>query len=289
MATITEINPYNPVLSDLSLSKPTSSIGVMTATIKKELIMLKRYKANLLGQLIRTLLFILVFWFFASALEFNDFFDNSKKTVFLFYLAGFSLLMYDSVALWSPFQTVQTDLMNGTLESIYSSPSPRYAYFMGSVIAQAIISTFFFIPIFVTVIYIGGVTAINIGMLVIAVLLVVATLSFFGVIIALLAIMYKQVNSLVGLLGTLFTFISGMFMPLSAFPKALLYFSYIFPYTWGIELMRYYSFNTNWETVYPIWIVWSVMILTAVFYFLVSLKLLKKVEKYAKKQGLHIL
>ncbi len=184
---------------------------------------------------------------------------------------------------------IQTDLMNGTLEAIYANPSPRYAYFMGSVIAQAIISTFFFIPIFVTVIYIGGVTSFNVGMLIVAVLITIASLSFFGVIIALSAIMWKQVNSIINLLGTLFTFVSGMFMPISSFPKALQYFSYLFPYTWAIDLMRYYSFNNNWIPIYPIWIVWSVLIFTSMFYFLLSVKLLKKVESHAKKQGLHIL
>ncbi len=289
MATSTEYSQYNPPVSDMSISRTVSSFSVMKSTVIKELTMLKRYRANLIGQLIRTLLFILVFWFFASALEFNDFFDNSKKTVFLFYLAGFSLLMYDSVALWAPYQTVTTDLTNGTLENIYSNPSPRYAYFMGSIIAQAIISTFFFLPIFGTVIYIGGVTNTNIMFLVAAVIVTVATLSFLGVIIALSAIMWKQVASIIGLLGTLFTFVSGMFMPISSFPKALQYFSYIFPYTWGIDILRYYSFNRQWVPIYPIWIEWTVMVFTSLVYFLVSVKLLAKVEKHAKKQGLHIL
>ncbi|MCH8906000.1 MAG: ABC transporter permease [Candidatus Heimdallarchaeota archaeon] len=275
--------------SQYSLSREISSWSVVKATIVKDLQILRRYKANLIGNLVRTVLFVAVFYFFSVAISFDDLLDNSINAMFIFYLAGFTLMWFDSVALWKPLETVTTDLTNGTLESIYAGPSSRYAYFIGTILAEGIISTIMFIPIFSALIIVAGADLMTVGQFLIVIVVFVATLASFGIIIALSAVLWKQTSSIANLLGTMFTFISGGLFPVQSFPTALRYFAYIFPYTWGFDLMRYYAFGGNWETLLPVWMEWLVLIAMTIGFFLLSKKMIGTVEHHAKHKGLHLL
>ncbi|MHA2031008.1 MAG: ABC transporter permease [Candidatus Kariarchaeaceae archaeon] len=278
-----------PKYTDLTASRPTSSFAVVRATFTKELIIKRRYLANLLGQMVRIMLFILIFWFFANALEFHDIFDSSRKAVFIFYLAGFSIMMYDGVALWTPYETVRTDLTNGTLESLYSTPSSKYAYFLGAILAEALISSIFVIPVFITVMYVANLEATNLIMFLVVLVTTLLVLIVFGVMIALSAIMWKQVGAIIGVIGSLFTFVSGGLIPVQSFPVGLKYFAYIFPYTWGYDLLRYYAFDGQWETLLPIWMEWTILISMFGFFALVSKRMVGRVSNHVKNKGLHIL
>ncbi|MHA2169914.1 MAG: ABC transporter permease [Candidatus Kariarchaeaceae archaeon] len=276
-------------LPSYSNSKPVSSWRIIKSTIVKDLIVLKRYKANMIGQFVRTLLFIIVFWFFSVAIEFNYLTDTSTRSMYMFYLAGFCLLMYDGVALWSPFNSVTRDLYNGTLESIYSTPSSRYAYFLGGVIAQAIIATIFFLPIYITLVIISKIGIYESSMILVVTGITVVILSIFGVLVALTAILWKQVSSIISILGTLFTFVSGVLFPVQSFPTMIRYLSYLLPYTWGIDLIRVYTYNGEWDPLLPIYVEWMILGIMGIVYYLLSRFALRKVETHAKTKGLHLI
>lgn len=272
-----------------SLSRPVSSFHVIKATVIKDLINMKRYRANLIGQLISTLIFVVIFWFFSSAVEFYDLPNNDTKTIFIFYLTALALLMYDSVALWSPFQTVSNDLYNGTLEAVYSSPSSRYSYFVGSIIATAIINTIFFLPVYIALVFITGVGGQYILLTLLATLVTLIALMNLGIIIGLLAILWRQVGSIIGILGLLLQFMAGLLFPVASFPIGLRYFALLFPYTYGFDLLRYYFYQGEWTPLLPIYQEWIILSMMSVIMFFVSRYLLKRVEIHSKTKGLHLL
>lgn len=198
-------------------------------------------------------------------------------------------MMFDGVALWTPYETVETDLKNGTLESLYTTPSSKYAYFLGAILAEALIASVFVIPVFITVIYVADLETTNLIMFTIVLITTLMVLIVFGVMIALFAVLWKQVGAIIGVLGSLFTFVSGGLIPVQSFPLGLKYFAYIFPYTWGFDLLRYYAFNGEWETLLPVWQEWTILLSMFVFFAALSKRMVGTVSRHVKNKGLHIL
>jgi ABC-2 type transport system permease protein len=86
--------------------------------------------------------------------------------------------------------------------------------------------------------------------------------------------------------------LAGAYLPLSAFPAGVRVFSYLLPFTWGYDLLRYYSFTAQgaaWQTILPVWQEWGVVVVFAVVFTAVSRYLLMKAERLAKQQGLSVL
>ncbi|MHA2252023.1 MAG: ABC transporter permease [Candidatus Kariarchaeaceae archaeon] len=291
-------NEQLPGLNTLEIQSPEkfrriSTFSVIKASVKKELQIMIRYKANFIGMIIRAIIFILLFWFFASSLTFTNFdAHNDERSIFIFYLSGMILMFYDGTALYKPINTVTRDLYNGTLESVYTLPSSRYSYFLGSSIASAVVDTTFVTPIIIVLVIYTKLQVTNLLLILFVILLTLSTLIAMGILIALLAILFRQVSSLVGVLGMLFQFVGGAIFPVTSLPIFLQYFAYLFPYTWGFDLMRYYSFGGStgtWETLLPVPIMWMILVAFTVIFGLLSKVMLRKVENQAKSNGLHLL
>lgn len=67
------------------------------------------------------------------------------------------------------------------------------------------------------------------------------------------------------------------------------YVAYLLPYTWGYDLVRYYSFGGKWQTILPVWQEWAVIGIYAVLYTLLSRHLLARAERLAKRSGLNVI
>jgi ABC-2 type transport system permease protein len=254
----------------------------------KELRIIKRYKANLIGGFVETLVFILMFGLFATASKFRGF-DLDSKGMFIFFLGGLLLVFFSNVALFRPSNTVTNDLYNGTLEYIYSTPSSRYAYFIGTIIAGCIIHMIFFTPLFIFLILYAKIGIVNMMFILLVTMAVLAVLVSFGVMIGMMTVTWKQIGSIVGILNLLFQFITGTFFPVSSLPQIVQWIAYAIPFTWGFDLVRYYSFDGKWDTIFPIYMEWLILIIYAIIYAVITKWMMRKVEVHAKTKGLHLL
>ena len=274
-----------------SLSKPVSSWAITYATVVKGLQVARRYVPNLVGSFVGLALRILFFLLIANAATFAARGQESisGRDLFLFFQGALLLLVFNGPTLWGPIQAVTTDLYNGTLEYLYSNPGSRYAYYVGTVLTEVIISLVVFIPfyIFLAAIARAGVRNMLLILLVCAVVLV--ALTAMGVMIALLALLWRQVTSIASVLGMLFEFLGGAYLPVSTFRMPLQILAYFIPYTWGYDLIRYYSFDGEWQTLQPVWLEWAILVAFAVLFTLLSRYLLRRTEQYAKRSGLHII
>ena len=270
-------------------STSVSRFTVWKATVKKDLTMKFRYKGDLISEIISLMIFVLVFWFFSTTFKFDDIRDTSKRGVFTFYLAAFVIMAYNSVALYTPYVTVQRDLTNGTLESLYVSPASRISYYLGTIFADVIFVSVVNVPLILIIVFIAKMSLETIGMMFVVIAATIGVLMFFGVMIGLTSLLWKRSNNLVNVLSNLVTFLSGAIFPVASFPKWVQYTSYILPFTWGFDLARYYAFAGNWDPLYPIWMEWIIMGVSLIFFFFVSIILLKLVERKTKKEGLNLL
>lgn len=264
-----------------------SFFDVVKAAMIKDLIVMKRYKANLLGSLIRSVIFVAVFWLFSRAYLFTSVQLGEHETL-LFFISGFLLISFDGVALWKPLNAVSSDLYNGTLEYLYTSPNSRIAYFVGTIAAEGVLSLVFVVPPVLYFIITGSVTAKNLFYVLLVLILALIVLIAFGTMFALMVILWKQVNSIVGIISTLLTFLAGFLFPVSDLPYGLKYVAYLLPYTWGIDLLRYYTIP-NWQLLVPLPMTWGILLIFAMVYWSITIVLASKVEAFAKSKGLHLL
>jgi ABC-2 type transport system permease protein len=285
--------PAIPFDRTISLSQPIGAWTVLKATIRKDLTIARRYLPNLIASIAQLSIRLLFFLLLANIATFHGSErlgrELSGRDLFIFFQGAMLLFIFKGAALWTPVNSVTRDLYNGTLEYLYSNPFSRYAYFTGTVLSDIIIAQVAFLPGFALLVVYSGVDLINIFMILLVCLLVFFTLLAMGVMIALLGIIWRQVTSIAGILDISFEMLSGAYFPLFALPLALQYFAYILPFTWGYDLVRYYSFAGDWTTLRPVWQEWAILMLFAVVYTLLSLHLLFKVERFAKKKGLHLI
>ncbi|MHA2188485.1 MAG: ABC transporter permease, partial [Candidatus Thorarchaeota archaeon] len=248
----------------------TSFLIVVSETIKKQLTLRFRYKANMVGEAFGVILQVAIFAAMAGAVTLVGVNNLEGNNVFIFFLASLVLIVFSTVALSAPLNAVVQDLHNGTLEYLFSTPISRYAYFIGTAIAEAISKSIFFVPMLVVLILFSGVTMYS-GFLILAVCItVIVGLIAFGVLVALMGVMWKQVSAIAALLFTFFEFICGAYFPVTSMPIIFQVVAFALPHTWGYDLIRYYSFQGSWTPIMPIHLEWMMLVLYALLYIVIS-------------------
>lgn len=276
-----------------SLSRPISAWITTMATIVKSLQIIKRYVPDLVGNFVELALRIVFFLLIASAVSFRggglSGQGTSVREVFIFFQGALLLLVFEGPTLWKPLRAVAEDLYNGTLEFLYSNPGSRYAYYVGTVVAGVCINLVIFIPFYVFLVVYSKADIRSMLMILLVCMMSAVTLTAMGIMIALLALLWRRVGSIVNVLAMLFEFLAGAYLPVSSFPPIMQYLAYLLPYTWGYDLIRYYSFGGQWQTLFPVWQEWGILLFYAVLYTILSRYLLKKAEQQAKRSGLHVI
>lgn len=273
-----------------SLSRPVSGWAVCKATIIKDLQIAVRYLPDLIGRVIELAIRVAFFLLLSNVLSVkNGTTSLTGGNLFLFLEGSLLLLVFSGTALSTPGDAVGNDLYNGTLEFLYSGPSSRYAYYVGTVLAGAIINQITFVPMFLFFLFFSGVSLINTLIVLLVCLTVLVTLVAMGIMLALAGLLWRRARGIGSLINLLFEFLAGAYLPVSIFPPAVKYLSYMLPYTWGYDLIRYYSFEGKWETFQPVWVEWTALIVFAVVFTMLSRYLLYKTEILAKKSGLHLI
>jgi ABC-2 type transport system permease protein len=276
-----------------SLSRPVNPWKVTAATTLKGLQISMRYLPNLMGSLVEMAVRAAFFLLMSNSISLGskDAFgiDIHGRSLFIFFLGSLVLFVFTRSTLWGPINAVTNDLYNGTLEYLYSNPCSRYAYYVGSVLSEVAVSQVVFIPLFALLAIYSGASWGNLAMMLLACIVVLVALTAMGIMIALLALVWRQVGSVASVLGILFEMLAGAYLPISAFPAPLRALAYLLPYTWGYDLVRFYSFGGQWKTILPVQWEWAVILVFAVVFTLASRYLLGKAEALAKRSGLNVI
>ena len=238
------------------LSKDVSFISVVKSSFKMNLKLLMRYKANLISGLAEFLVITLVFSIFAFAMYFKGGYESlTQNDIMIFFMGAILIMTFNSTAIWTPLNSVQRDIYNGTLEYLYFNPSSKYGYFVGNIIADGAVKlVVLFIPALIIISFMSGIIAYPsvIAEIFVVSLVVLINLISLGILISLTAILWKQVSAIVGILNMLFQFLSGAFFPITAYPQPVQWAAYLLPTTWGYDLVRYFSFRGTWVPIFPV-------------------------------------
>lgn len=276
-----------------SLSRTPSAWQVMVSTVIKDLQIARRYLPNLIGTFVELAIRLAFFFLLASAVTMdgrsNLGVELSGRNMFIFFQGSLLLFVFIRSTLGGPLEAISNDLYNGTLEFLYSNPASRYAYYVGTVVAKVIVSSVVFLPLYLFLVFYAEASAFNMLMVLVAGGVVLVSLTALGIMIALLALLWRQVGALVAVLSILFEMLSGAYLPITAYPYAAQVVAWFLPYTWGYDLVRYYSFNGQWQPLLPIWQEWLILLLFAVGFTLLSRYLLARAESQAKRLGLNVI
>jgi ABC-2 type transport system permease protein len=276
-----------------SLSRPTGPWLTIRTTAGKGLRIAGRYIPNLIGNFVELSIRMAFFLLMANTVSYSrgaDLgIDLGGRNLFIFFQGSLLLFVFTRSTLWGPINAVTSDLYNGTLEYLYSLPCSRYGYYVGTVVSDVIISMVVFVPLYIFLILYSQVSLINTLMILLACVMVLVSLTALGIMISLLALLWRQVGAIANVLGILFEMLAGAYMPVSAFPLPVQYLAYLLPYTWGYDLIRYYSFEGKWRTILPVWQEWAFIGAYAVLYTALSRYLLGKAERQAKRIGLNVI
>lgn len=274
------------------LSRSVSTWRVMWATVIKDLHISKRYIPNIIGFFVEVAIRMGFFLLLSRVVSFKGI-DGSEgisgREMFIYLQAAILILVFSGPTLWGPIESVLNDLYNGTLEFLYSNPASRYAYYVGTVVSKISISLLIFIPVYTFLVVYTQSDIRHMGMILLVSITVLISLTAMGIMISLLAILWQRVTSITNILGICFEFIAGAYIHISVFPKSIQHIAYLLPYTWGYDLLRYYSFKGNWPTIFPVWQEWIILLLLAVGFLILSRYLLHKTEQRAKQKGLHMI
>lgn len=267
---------------------------VMQATIRKDLAIAKRYLPDLLARFADLAVRVVFFLLFANVASINAASSPlghaiTGRELMIYFQGALTLFVFNAIALSAPVNAVNRDLYNGTLEYLYTSPSSRYGYFVGTILASALISQVIFLPVFSVLILYSKTGAIDALLVLGACLAVLATVVALGIMIAISALLWRQVASVASVVSILFELLAGAYFPINALPIQLQYVSLLLPYTWGYDLIRFYSFGRQWRTIFPVEVEWAALICFALLFLGLSGVLLTAAERRAKRQGLHLI
>ena len=276
-----------------TLSRSVPAWETMFASMIKNLQIIRRYVPNLVSRFAETALTMVFFLFLANTITVRTGGASGEvltgREMFIFFQGAILLLVFQVPTLWTPVFTVSQDLYNGTLEYLYSNPGSRYAYYVGTILADVLIHMVVFLPFYGVLVVYSKASFPNMLLVLLACIMVCITLTAMGIMLALLALLWRQVSSIVNILSMLFQFLAGAYLPIQNFPQAVQYLAYLLPHTWGYDLIRYYSFGGTWDTILPVWQEWGLLVVYAIVYTILSRYLLKRTEQLAKKQGLHVI
>ncbi|MFW9924798.1 MAG: ABC transporter permease [Candidatus Thorarchaeota archaeon] len=261
-----------------------------------------RYKGFLLGWLLETISMILGFLVIGGAYYFSPTVLNmsglAEGSIFLFLISGTAVQMFAGISTWAPLMRVEDDIHFGTLEAIFVTPATRLGYLLSTTISRAIVSTIFFIPVYIVTLIVAGALTnfaiIGFTLLIALVTIIsnIATGLFFGM----LAMIFRQTRLLVSVLHQLIMFVCGAYLPVQGFlainpivGNILKYFAMSLPFTYCFDLMRSFLLPNNYIPLVPIWMGFVILFSLTIFYIILARLMLIPVERKAKKSGLSIL
>ena len=254
----------------------------------RNLLTLRRYKANFLFNIVTSVVVGLGMLVFALGIDTSVLGGTVGSTNYVaFIILGISYQSWQGIALWRAAGMFQDELGTGQIDYTFSCPFSRYWYITSNIAATAVQETIFFAPVLCVGFWFTRETLTATGILLglIATMLSVAGLAQLGAIFAALVLKYRQVTAVFGFFNAAFLFLTGMFVPLQLLPAPLQMIGYGLPPTFGMDLLRHYVMETR--TIMTVEYEWVALSAQLLLLALVAKLAVLYLERVAKEEGLH--
>lgn len=185
----------------------------------------------------------------------------------------------------SAYNTLDADRVTGVIEHSWSTPAPREAYVIGSVLtgtiyasAASLILLAFAIVVLHASFDLGG----SLLAVPIAAVMVVGNCGF-GYLVAAAVLTMRRADALVEIATMIAVLFSGVTFPLTLLPDVARWFTYLLPGTWGLDLIRQLTLSTR--PLAPIPLALAGLALTSVVWFVVGRRVFLRAERLLRTAG----
>lgn len=210
-------------------------LGHLNAMIKKERIVFTRYPVRILASITTPLFFIFIMGFSISSYSSTP--GGSALVVSMFIsIIG---LVYLTIAPYAA-QAVIEDQQQGTIESLFLAPVPKFTdIFAKMIVRYSFVTLTIFVYYAILRYLFGEFTLNNVGIGIILVISLIGESLSFSFILAGLTLKYKETAARIGgLIPFIALIFSGMFIPISALPQNAKIISLLLPFTYSIDAIR---------------------------------------------------
>lgn len=264
------------------LTETTSWWSQFWAMVRKEFIVLTRYKLNFVLSFLQVFLIMFIFTGAALVLAPPDKADYSVGLMFY----SFVLFMFLSTALWDIGNSLREEQYQGTLESLFMTPISYTSTLISRIFSNMLWTSLnvMWAFIFMSVVF-GKLPLVNLtlGLVVLFLSLFVCFGFSFG--FASLALRYKEsMNVLTNFLQFVLMIFCAMFFPFSALPDIILFVSRLIPLSYCVDLFRSTMIGVSPELL-PFELEFAVVLGFAIVLPLAGIWFFQRTVKKAKQVG----
>jgi ABC-2 type transport system permease protein len=254
-----------------------TSLLIVLNEIRKGLLVTWHYKFNVISEFIT-----LGIYFLGTALLMN--YGNTDLEEFGPSLIGYIVWVYSSYILKVSL-VLTLEGRSGTLEQMYMSPVHPALIFIGASISTIVSSTLMIIFMSLIIAYICSIyIPFHCAAIPVMIIILVGLIGF-GLCIAGMALLYKNVAGLIDLIDNILFYLSGSMLPIEQLPAWIQKVAHTLPTAEGIIVLRDVIFESQ-----PLSVLLRngklfSLVINSGLYFIVGLLLFIYCEKLAKKKG----
>jgi ABC-2 type transport system permease protein len=153
-------------------------------------------------------------------------------------LLGYLVWLYAAKVIVTMSWNLRDESQTGTLEQIYMSPTAAEWLLLSQAVSRLLTTTILMTPLLLGLVVVLGVRLPLRPAALLVLLLTILGLFGFGLLLAGVTLLFKQVESFADLVQYGLIFFNGAFIPIERFPAWLSQFAQLLPTTQGIRLLR---------------------------------------------------
>lgn len=263
-------------------------IAITAAT----LLTLSRYRVEYIWSMLSPLFWVISAWLIVRYAQLSGYYpitNEDVKLVVYFLIGG---LYWNYVeAVWSIALSLRAQMRLGTLEMLWSTPTPRLSFILGWSVGRLLSTT---LHSLVLLLILVGISSARFPFLsferwiIIGVVGMTSILAAYGFAFVLvgLTLRFKDAESLVSILGNAAPLLGGILFPVAILPLPLRFLSYVFPFTYGVDILR--GLIVRSETLLPLPVEVEIIISMGILSLTIGWWVFKIMERETRRGGLDV-
>lgn len=263
---------------------------IIRARFKMAMKIYFRYPLNFIFSCLDPIIWLSPLYFMGKAFEINgeiqgfaSYTGNSDYTGFI--VLGYMISCYLSTALWSIGLTLKNEMLDGTLESNWSTPANKMAILIGSSLFYFCVTTFQIIITIIFCHFLFGFT-ISFKTFKIFMFLVPGIVSLIGIGIGIsaLVLLFKEANSIIDISNFFLSGFSGSFFPIKVLQKPIIFVSLCLPLTYLNDSMR--AIMLGQTPLFSLKFQFLIILISMFVFYIGGRMIFLVVEKYCRDKGI---
>ena len=210
---------------------------------------------------------------FLTTIILGEMYRHSTADNFVAYVVlGSGLWSLWNCIAFSSAGDIHRERYSNTLSIIFSAPADFRLILLGKIFSNTVLSmgSFFLSIFYATLLYRHPIIVNNWPLLIAALALAIVAFIIMSIFIAYLLTLSRKTTIYMNCLEIPFALICGFVFPIENLPQGVQYFSWIFPPTWAVRLLRYSVTETAygfWENFIPLVITMAVFAVLAAWLY----------------------